>query len=383
MSATADKARYFLEQSVPELKELERKKIFTPTEITAIARKRSDFEHKVNARGSSPTDFAQYAEFEINVDQLRKKRVKRLGIRATIHNGQRRIFFVFDRGMRKFPGDLRLWMQAIEYARSQQARKKVTQMLTNLLRLHPSKAEIWIYAAQFALDENGDMTEARGYMQRGLRFCKNSKDLWLQNFRLEIAWIAKIHARRRILGVEKNAMKEEEIKVTGDDNMMMLPKLTAQDIAPESEQMDKVDVTALDNLEATPVLSGAIPIAILDAACKQLPGDVDFAFKFFEEASSSYNLPAIVTIRTHIDRVLQEMDAQAWQSCASRNISFDDHRFPSALREALANMNQGLARTKQREALKDWCRGYLEAWEQADMDPALLMVLQSKLQSLA
>jgi len=73
MSAS-DKARFYLEQSVPELKEYERKKIFTTDEIRAIAKKRSDFEHKINARGSSTTDFARYAEFEINVDALRRKR---------------------------------------------------------------------------------------------------------------------------------------------------------------------------------------------------------------------------------------------------------------------------------------------------------------------
>jgi U3 small nucleolar RNA-associated protein 6 len=62
MAAASDKARFFLEQSVPELKEYERKKIFSPEEISSIARKRSDFEHKVNARGSPASEYARYAE---------------------------------------------------------------------------------------------------------------------------------------------------------------------------------------------------------------------------------------------------------------------------------------------------------------------------------
>lgn len=209
MSGASDKARFYLEQSVPELKEYERKKIFTTDEITSIARKRSDFEHKINARGSSPTNYTRHAEFEINVDALRRKRVKRLGIRATAHNGQRRIFFVFDRGTRKFPGDVGLWMQSVEYARGQHSHKKVSQILTNALRLHPTKSDLWTYAAQFAMEENGDMTEARSYMQRGLRFCKNSSALWLQYAKLELVYIAKIAARRQILGVGENAPKKK------------------------------------------------------------------------------------------------------------------------------------------------------------------------------
>jgi len=390
MTATADKARYFLEQSIPELKELERKKIFTPEEITAIAKKRSDFEHKINARGSAPTDYAQYAEFEINVDLLRRKRVKRFGIRATMHNGQRRIFFVFDRGVRKFPGDTKLWMQAIEYARSQKALKKVTQMLTGVLRLHPTKPELWIYAARFALEENGDMTEARGYMQRGLRFCKNSKQMWLQNFRLEMSWVAKIFARRRILGIESVKRNEEQIKVSGeDDDVMMLPKLTAEDIVPEEEQEDKVYVTALENLEATPIMSGAIPVAIFDAAMVQFDQNAELSRNFFEEAIVFDQLPILSKVLAHIDAALQQSRPDDWNTAAcsialpTANLPSDDPEFPAALRLSLSRMNRSLDRTKQRADLAKWCFKYLEELLQQDLDPALQQILQSKLKSLA
>ena len=38
MSAATDKARFFLEQSVPELKEYERKKLFTKVGTTLVIR---------------------------------------------------------------------------------------------------------------------------------------------------------------------------------------------------------------------------------------------------------------------------------------------------------------------------------------------------------
>lgn len=391
MSAAADKARYYLEQSVPELKELQRKKIFSPEEITAVAKKRSDFEHKINARGSSATDYAQYAEFEINVDMLRRKRVKRLGIKNPTHNGQRRIFFVFDRGTRKFPGDVQLWMQSIEYARKQKALKKVTQMLTNLLRLHPAKAELWIYAAQFALEENGDMTEARGYMQRGLRFCKNNKELWLQNFRLELNWIAKVHARRRILGIEKETRKEEEIKIAGEtDDVVALPKLTAEDVSPDDEETNEVDVEALANLDSTPIMTGAIPIAIIDAAIQQFSKDSNLILKFYEETVPFEfdGFSALDSIRLHIDRIFQEKHPESWHACACHismplnSIKTSDPAFPSGIRETLSRLDQSLAKCGQRDNLAEWCRGYLVGLLLRDLDPALRRVLESKQRSL-
>lgn len=138
----------------------------------------------------------------MNLELLRRKRLKRQGLKNTGHAGQRRIFLVLDRATRKFPGDLSLWMQYLDFASKQKANKKLSQVLTNLLRLHPTKPAIWIYAASNALNVKDDLTEARSYMQRGLRFCKHSKDLWLEYAKLEMLYVSKIAARSRVLGLD-------------------------------------------------------------------------------------------------------------------------------------------------------------------------------------
>src|ERR1700761_1573626 len=252
MAAASDKARFFLEQSVPELKEYERKGIFSAEEITSIARKRSDFEHKINARGSTPADYARYAEFEINVDALRRKRVKRLGIKSVAHNGKRRIFFVFDRGTRKHPGDIALWVEAIDFAKKQKAYKKLQEMFAQVLRLHPSKSDLWINAALYAVEENGDMTEARSYMQRGLRFCKRSRAMWLEYGRLEMSYIAKIHARRDVLGITAS-LPIQERPGEDDENVIQIPQLSATDANPEDSSHDE-NIPALDAIKSTPAM---------------------------------------------------------------------------------------------------------------------------------
>lgn len=261
-------------------------------------------------------------------------------------------------------------------------------MLTNALRLHPTKPDLWVYAAQFALEENGDMTEARGYMQRGLRFCKNSKDLWLQHFRLELNWIAKIHARRRILGIEEDAARKEDVKVAGSEDLMLLPKLTADDIAPADDQFDKVDVTALKNLEMTPIMNGAIAIAIFDAAMKQFAQNLDLGLTFFEDVQYLEDLPPTEAILSHIADVMEQVDSTAWQVCVVKvllptaTISHTDHRFPSALRAVFAAISEGQARTKQQATFLEYCRGYLDGLTKGDLDPALKLVISSKSQAL-
>ena len=383
MAAASDKARFFLEQSVPELKEYEKKGIFSAAEITTIARKRSDFEHKINARGSTPADYARYAEFEINIDELRRRRVKRLGIKSVAHNGRRRIFFVFDRGTRKHPGDLGLWTEAIDFAKKQKANKKLQEMFTQVLRLHPTKADLWIHAAQYAVEENGNMTEARSHMQRGLRLCGGSRAMWLEYGRLEMSYIAKIHARRKILGMDVD--KVTQAQQEENEDVSQLPRLTGTDIDPPAEG-NEVDSTTLETLESTPAQSGAIPIAIFDAAMAQFK-DPNFGLDFFNVLLDYDQVPACRTVASHVEASLMQRHPRHWCSHACHvqlplaSVFPSSPEFPAALRGVLGRLKE--ARKTDMPELTTWAREWLEKLVQTeDLDPAVKMVGDSVIRTL-
>ncbi|KAK2763785.1 U3 snoRNP protein [Arachnomyces sp. PD_36] len=392
MSSVSDKARFFLEQSVPELKEYEKKKIFTKDEISSIAKRRSDFEHKINARGSQPADFARYAEYEMNLDTLRKKRIKRLSIKSPSHSGQKRIFFVLDRATRKFHGDIGLWMQYIEYARRQKAHKKLSMIFTNVLRLHPTKGEMWIYAAQYALEEHADMTQARSYMQRGLRFSKASRTLWLQYAKLEMIYIAKIAARQQILGLDKKrATPVESGGASLDDvdaDMITLPTITGEDINPSLPKDGEVDHAALENLNSTPALSGAIPMVIFDSAMKQFDKDPVLAQQFYEMIVQFEDTPCAPKILSHIvDQLLADCPntCQA-QICHARvavaGIRITSADFPAAFGESLSRLREYMGSPPQNTALAletiKWLRPLVGT---EGLDPALHTVMVATIRS--
>lgn len=310
MAGASDKARFYQEQTVPELQEFVRRKIFTKEEITSIARKRSDFEHILNARGSKPQDYARYAEYEMNLESLRRKRVRRLGVKTSDHIGQRRIYFVLDRATRKFHGDIGLWMQYIAFARKQKSHKKVSQIITKVLRLHPTRAELWIFVASNYLD-NGDMTEARSYMQRGLRFCKGDHRLWVEYARMEMMHISKIAGRRRILGLDVEKINEKDGHNTDDDeDTITLPAITVKDIVPAKRPSDGVEQEALDKLSTSPALSGAIPMALFDAAMKQFKEDNELCQHFFDVVAKFHEIPCQESILSHIMDTLRAIAPQ-------------------------------------------------------------------------
>ncbi|KAI4149047.1 MAG: hypothetical protein LQ340_004805 [Diploschistes diacapsis] len=309
MAGAADKARFYLEQSIPDLQELERKKIFSKSEITSIIKRRSDFEHKINGRGSKPVDFIRYTEFEVNVEALRSKKAKRLGVKSNRYTGHKRILTLLDRGTTKFPGDLALWMLYLNAAKKQKAFSRVSIIYTNLVRLHPTKPEVWIHAAKFAIDEHGDMAEARSFMQRGLRFCKGSRTLWLSYFRLELVYIAKVIRRQQILGLTGSGTAEKEFEDLDNPeaDIVALPAVTQRDMGPSVATNEVVDRNALQALRATPALSGAIPIAIFDAAMNQFNG-TSFAGEFVDLICNFDTIPCCVKVLQHVLDYLEKID---------------------------------------------------------------------------
>lgn len=196
-------------------------------------------------------------------------------------------------------------MQYITFARNQKSNKKVAEILTCLLRLHPTKPDVWIYAATYAIEERGDMSEARSYMQRGLRFCRGLGHFWIDYARLELLYIAKISRRRKILGLddEEAANKqtyENERSIDGD--MITLRYITAEDINPAEEVARNENQTAIEKLGKSPAMSGAIPIAIFEAAMAHFIGDENLAHQFFDMLTGFGGLPCQGTILAHIVR---------------------------------------------------------------------------------
>ncbi|KAL8711099.1 MAG: hypothetical protein Q9220_004480 [cf. Caloplaca sp. 1 TL-2023] len=272
-------------------------------EIHSIAKKRSGFEHKLNARGSTVSDYARYAEYEMNLDTLRQTRAKRLGIKSKSYLGQRRVFFILDRATRKFHGDAALWLQYLTFARKQKANKKIAQIITDMLRLHPTSPELWIYAAQYALDEMGDVTEARAHMQRGLRFCNRSKHLWSECLKLEMMYIAKISARRRILGLVSRSPSQDQDPNQQDirRDMVTAPSFDMQDmhLVPLETTANYEEIPA-DDLASAPALAGAIPIAVFDAAMKEFRNDALLGSKMFDLVAHFVTLKCTRKILQHI-----------------------------------------------------------------------------------
>lgn len=284
----AERVRYLLEQSVPELEDLTNKGLFEKNEITMVMRRRTDFEHRIQGRGSKPSDYLKYASFEDNLEKLRRKRYERLQKVGAIDTtksisdfaGVRRILYIYERASKRYPGDLEIWSKYLNYAKEEQALKRVYNIYSRLLQLQPRNVDAWLSAGRYEFETNANARGARTLFQRGLKLNPDLFELWVSYAQFELTYVSKLLARRQVLGLithkqqkedlekeEKEAQHEndpEEDGVEANHDVIALPNVDEAELKEELNHLPEADMDVLGNPETNPVLRGDVALTVFD-----------------------------------------------------------------------------------------------------------------------
>lgn len=273
----SDKARYVLERCVPELKDLERKGLFTKRELTMIMRRRTDFEHRIAGRGSKPADYLQYTQYERNILRLKKKRAERKRDYDTTPSvsdwsGATHIMYIFERATNKFPQSMELWSQYLKFARRQNDLRSVYEVYSRLLSLQPRNVDVWLSGAKWEFEANKNVTGARTLFKRCLRFNKEEPRVWEEFIKFELNYLSKLLIRRKLFNLisekdqkedlEKNEVKNDEFKLNGDDSK--------EDLNLEMSNLPEFNVSTLGSIDDNPVLKGQLVTTLYDVAVETL-----------------------------------------------------------------------------------------------------------------
>jgi U3 small nucleolar RNA-associated protein 6 len=397
MAAVAEKARFYLEQAVPQLREFEAKDIFNADEIRSLVRKRTNYEHIVLSPGNKAQDWLNYAAWERSLESLRAKRCRRLEIRASSrHTGEGRVFGILERAVNRHPGSLELWKDYLSYAKAIRATKRYRKIMTRALRMHPGKSELWVMAGQRAVN-SGDMQAARAFFMRGARFCTRDATVWLEYTKSEMEWLGKMEARKGKKGGAEKAIQEQaehdddEIRFEDDDSdddvdengRMVIPN-------PDGVVEKKVfDDETTSKLKSNPALDGAIPLAIYDIAKKQPFFNAAVAEQFFDVFALFTQISVQAGIIQHVLYSMNELypnDASTFY-CYIRQpligIDANTPAYPKALRETLGRIKSSLPSTTKQNILSTKIRAWLETLlSSQDLDSSIRTVLEHTIQTL-
>ncbi|CAK7275066.1 U3 snoRNP protein [Sporothrix epigloea] len=421
MARVDDKARYYLERAVPQLREFESKEIFSKDEIRTLVQKRTEYERLILSPNASPSDILAYIKWDCSLEDLRAKRCRRLKIKqSTSFRSQSRIFQTFERGLTKHPASRELWRAYLAFAAQEKATKRWRRIMTRALRMLPSDSALWVMAGRRAAGD-GDMEGARGLFMRGCRFCTSDPLVWVEYARVEMEWLKRLEKKRgteafsaSVSAIAAEAAKADKEKSRnvyeegegmalfdsddedgdGDDddedgdfsNNAILPKSLVSDPLAKNKKPVFSD-EMVRKLAATPALEGAIPRAIFDTAVKQLFFSANAAETFFDlfvhfSATVPTAQPMLVA---HVFTIMDTQypnEAATWNCRAKKclmGLNPNDAAFPRALGTALKIVKEGLADTTDKVQLAAKSSAWIDALlarSESGLDAGLRAVLE-------
>jgi len=179
---------------------LEKTCVFAPIEIRQLARRLRYFDEKLRHRRSTAAVWTvcAYIRCVQYFDALYQRRARKAGIKAS-NLFKTVVFNILRNAIRQSPYDLKLWLAFFNYASRHGARKLVSFGLATSLRLNSSIAGLWAYAARWEFSTEANPFSARTVIQRGLRSCVETQELWREYFELELKYMCLIQSRSMVL----------------------------------------------------------------------------------------------------------------------------------------------------------------------------------------
>jgi U3 small nucleolar RNA-associated protein 6 len=71
---------------------------------------------------------------------------------------------LYDRGVRKFKNNLRLWNEYIEYLTERKCFNKLNRVISSAISMHPNSLDLWLKAVYNELDLKGNLFSSRKLM---------------------------------------------------------------------------------------------------------------------------------------------------------------------------------------------------------------------------
>ncbi|KAI9921334.1 hypothetical protein PsorP6_001803 [Peronosclerospora sorghi] len=271
----ADTVQITMEKMVPELEDLQARKLFTAQEIKQIVEKRRGFEYALRRVPLRKIDAMRYIEYELKLDALRAARKHRLGLKQVTlgdTSGIKRVHRIFDRVLFKHRGSVELWLQYVAFCKREGSSRVLSSVFGRALQYHPRSAELWIEAVSYEFSVNLHVDAARVLMQRAIRLNKFHPKLWLEYFRLELLYVQKLTMRRQVLRLDENEDKSmEHAAIVRIEELSEEKEATVDDMPSDIA----AKVTARKS-----VLEGAIAKIVYLNAVLAIPDDVAFRLEF-------------------------------------------------------------------------------------------------------
>ena len=202
----AERVQADLELMLTELEQMQRVGLLSPEETKLVIKKRKKYEYKLQKQSKVKEDILCYIQYESGLLDLIEMRRDKIGylhkkneIDGSIAKRINQLFRIVEH--RFGQTDAKLWISHLAFLKRMDWKAEAGKILERFTQALCHKEEVWIFAARFQMENQNSINIARTTLLKGLRFHKDSIQIYREYFMLEMEFLKNL--------VEKPELAEE------------------------------------------------------------------------------------------------------------------------------------------------------------------------------
>ena len=202
----AERVQADLELMLTELEQMQRVGLLSPEETKLVIKKRKKYEYKLQKQSKVKEDILCYIQYESGLLDLIEMRRDKIGylhkkneIDGSIAKRINQLFRIVEH--RFGQTDAKLWISHLAFLKRMDWKAEAGKILERFTQALCHKEEVWIFSARFQMENQNSINIARTTLLKGLRFHKDSIQIYREYFMLEMEFLKKL--------VEKPELAEE------------------------------------------------------------------------------------------------------------------------------------------------------------------------------
>ncbi|XP_042213750.1 uncharacterized protein LOC121860610 [Homarus americanus] len=195
-----------IEETIPEIEEMERIGLLGAKEVKKLIQKRRDFHYRLARRSKNKIDFMNYVDFEQKLIELIRIRRKQIGIREKRQQIENAIGLRVMKQLRYmsriWPSHLDTWRLRISFAQFIGWKHEIGVAFTEQINYHGNQESVWVAWTKWEVEERHNFDKARTILlSKATLYHPNSVLIKRELFRLELLYVESL----------KNKMKNDNI----------------------------------------------------------------------------------------------------------------------------------------------------------------------------
>lgn len=364
-----------LEDSLPELEALLEHDLLSEEEVRTLVVRRREYESRLRRFELLKQDALEYIGFEMNLHRLVEKRKARRNVRhisSQQYNAKKtfehKINVLFDLLIKKFKGDLDLWVAAIEFAQSVQNDTRVSLLCGNGIRMFPTKDMFWVLAAKHELERNANVSQARQVLITALKSLPDNETVWLEYFRMEFLFVNQVLERRVVQGLEITNHHDDLLKTVFANAIQAVP----------NKAEFQLQFVRICDLFADKPTGQLVREHVLDSLQHEFPENRQIMYELLQHPARASKLEkSAVWYELQVQIALEDgNEDQASKLCEQ---AMKDNLFTEHMAVQMSNTGEGKKKRQRLEKFTERFPHSVELWEmRCELDETALA--QSKME---